>query len=151
MTSPSLPLLSVARLPTTPATSHTRREVVRRLQSPRSGVFDSKLVAISRLSGLLTYTSIRLDADGTSRRPIWHLPVHLSSWEYSGSTQLIVSSVDRQPPCSFARSKGSIQRGGQNEAASVCIDESDESEPGSFGSSSRLAATDYILTRYPLR
>jgi hypothetical protein len=42
---------------------------------------DSRLVAISLLSETLTYTSIRLDANGTSRQHIWHLPRQLSGWE----------------------------------------------------------------------
>ena len=85
MTSPPRPLLPIARLPTTPQKFPMLAEIA--VQGPqtsesRSSVLDSKPVATSLLSALSTYTSIRLDADGTSRRLIWHLPVRLSNWEY---------------------------------------------------------------------
>jgi hypothetical protein len=88
MTSPPLPLLPVARLPTTPAKLSMLAENLdsqfrgRRLQSLEVVFLSSKPFATSCLSALLTYTSIRLDADGTSRRLIWRLPVRLSNWEY---------------------------------------------------------------------
>jgi hypothetical protein len=88
MTFPPRPLLPIARLPTTPEKFPMLAENLdspfrgRRLESLEVVFLSSKPFATSCLSALLTYTSIRLDANGTSRRLIWHLPVRLSNWEY---------------------------------------------------------------------